>query len=123
MDNLPTLKPFKPRLEIEETTDRIKVTVTLKPRDKKRRKTTRVTEEDVRLFLEASGLTAGKLHESPTGPLNNQNIEAETITEWSFHKKDLRVKSTPPSASKTYAKSTPPKSSSSRKTKTSSKGK
>ena len=123
MDNLPKLKPFKPRLEIEETTDRIKVTVTLKPRDKKRRKTTKVTEEDIRLFLEVSGLTAGKLHEPPSGPSNNQNIETEATTEWVFHKKDLRIKSTPPSASKTYAKSTPPKGAASRKTKTSSKGK
>ncbi len=123
MDNLPTLKPFKPRLEIEETTDRIKVTVTLKPRDKKRRMTTRVTEEDIRLFLEASGVAAGKAHEVPNNPASNQNIDIETSTEWTFHKKDLRIKSSPPSPGKTYAKSSPPKGGAARKTKTSSKGK
>lgn len=105
MDNLPTLKPLKPRLEIEETTDRVKVTVTLKPRDKKRRTATNITESDLRVFLEAAGVAAGKLHEGPSGPTTNQNIESDIVTEWTFHKRDLRVKSTPPK-SPTTRKST-----------------
>ena len=108
MDNLPTLKPLKPEFKIDETTDFVKVSVTLKPRDKKRREATNVTEGDIRLYLDAAGVSAGKSVETPAESVSNSNIDSDWTTEWTFKKRDLRVKSEPPKApesKKTTAKS------------------
>ena len=98
MDNLPILKPLKPELKIDETTDFVKVSVTLKPRDKKRRMATSISEADIRLFLEAAGVAAGQSVEVPANSISNLNIDSDWTTDWTFKKRDLRVKSTPPKA-------------------------
>ena len=113
MDNLPNLKPFKPKFKINETTDQVTVEVTLKPRDKKRRLATKVTTDDLKEYLEVAGITVGSVINQPKLLVTNQNIEVDLVTEWTFTKRDLRVKSTPPKT--TTERKT--------KTKTSTKGK
>ena len=115
MDNLPTLKPLKPEFKIDETTDLVKVSVTLKPRDKKRRKATSISESDIRLYLDAAGVAAGQSVETPPDSVSNSNIDSNWTTEWTFKKRDLRVKSTPPKAPELKKTTT--------KSKTSAKGK
>ena len=115
MDNLPVLKPLKPEFKIDETTDFVKVSVTLKPRDKKRRKATNVTEGDIRLYLDAAGVSAGLSVDTPAESVSNSNIDFDWTTEWTFKKRDLRVKSTPPKSPQTRKTTT--------KSKTSTKGK
>jgi len=123
MDNLNQLKPLKPGFSINETTDYIEVSVTLKPRDKKRRTVTQIVDNDIKVYVEAAGLAIGALVERPSGTFNNQNSDTKKVGVWKFKKKDLRVKSTPPKSGVSYAKSTPPKGGAKRKpSKTSSKG-
>ncbi len=123
MDNLKKLKPIKPDFSINETTDYIEVSVTLKPRDKKRRLVTQISDDDIKLYVEATGLSMGRLVERPDGTFNNLNNNTNRVGVWKFKKKDLRVKSSPPKGGVTYAKSSPPKGGSKRKsTKTSAKG-
>tara|TARA_B100000131_G_scaffold237038_1_gene229082 strand:+ start:946 stop:1347 length:402 start_codon:yes stop_codon:yes gene_type:complete len=122
MDNLKSLKPLKPTFSINETTSYIEVSVELKPRDKKRRLVTQISDEDIKLYVETTGLSMGNLIERPDGVFNNRSNETKKVGVWKFSKKDLRVKSTPPKGSQRYAKSTPPKGGSRKTTtKTSSK--
>ena len=123
MDNLKKLKPLKPDFSVNETTDYIEVSVILKPRDKKRRLVTQINDEDIKLYVEATGLSMGALVERPDGTFNNQSNDTKKTGVWKFKKKDLRVKSSPPKGGVTYAKPSPPKGGSKRKsTKTSAKG-
>lgn len=86
------LKPLRPSFDNEKYSDNIIITVTVPPKDKKRRKATTITDKDVKLYMDSEGITYGPLIEAPAYKVSNATVEEERHTgKWVYKLRDLRV--------------------------------
>ena len=114
------LKPRRPNFSYKVVGDTVVVTVSIPPRDKKRRVPTSVTDPDVEMYMETENIPFGALLSGPGYAVSNGTTNrAFHEGAWTYKLRDLRVGKKPTTVRKPVksSKTSSSKIKSSKKTK------